>query len=130
MILGSGVDVIEVARIERVLRRFGARFEQRVFRDGEIQACRRHRRPALQYALRFAAKEALMKAIATGWAHGVRWVDIETVGSGAADGRLSLVLHGRVAELARRQGAVRTHLGVGRSRRLALAAVLLEDEAP
>ncbi len=123
MILGSGVDVIQVRRVERALARFGTRFETRVFRDTEIQTCRRQRRPALQYARRFAAKEALMKAVGTGWAQGVRWVDIETV-----PGRrgLGLRLHGRAAELVARLGAGRAHLDVGGGGELALAVVLLE----
>lgn len=128
MILGSGIDVIEVERIERALARHGERFERRVFHAREIAAARRHRRPALQFALRFAAKEALMKAVGTGWARGVRWVDIETAGGGAGRAAMELVLHGQVAELVRRRGARRAHLGVGRSRRLALAVVLLEAE--
>lgn len=126
MILGSGIDVIDVSRIERALARFGARFEARVFSQREISACRRHRRPAIDYAVRFAAKEALMKAVGTGWSRGVRWIDIETVGDGRRSEPLRLVLHGRAAELAREHGRWRAHLAVGRSGRLALAAVLLE----
>jgi holo-[acyl-carrier protein] synthase len=128
VIRGSGIDVIEVDRIERALARFGARFERRVFSTGEIAACRRHPRPALQYALRFAAKEALMKAVGTGWSRGVRWIDIETVAKSRSREALCLALHGRVAEFAGRRGSYRTHLAVARSRRLALAAVLLEAD--
>jgi holo-[acyl-carrier protein] synthase len=121
--------VIEVERIESALARFGARFERRIFSRGEIAACRRHRRPALQYALRFAAKEALMKAVGTGWSQGVRWIDIETAARSRSGEALGLVLHGRVAELAGRRGRYRTHLAVARSRRLALAAVLFEADS-
>lgn len=122
VIRGSGIDVMEVERIERTLRRFGARFERRVFTPREIAACRRFRRPALHYALRFAAKEALMKAIGTGWSRGVRWVDIETVPA-IQGGAWRLELHGRVAEVARGGHA---HLAVGHNRHIALATVLLE----
>ena len=143
MIIGSGVDVIEIARIERVLRERGDRFERRVFTPDEIHDCRSTGRVAARcaadYAVRFAAKEAVMKAVGTGWARGVRWVDIETSLAGCEPGRrrplgsreLSLKLHGVVGgiadELARSQGGMaRPHLAVGRSRTHAIATVLLE----
>lgn len=122
MILGSGIDVIDVDRVERALARFGARFEERVFSPHEIEACRRRRHPALHYALRFAAKEAVMKALGTGWARGVRWVDIETR-EPAAGGAWGLTLRGPAAVHA---AGGRFHLALSRTRRLALAAVLLE----
>jgi holo-[acyl-carrier protein] synthase len=126
VIVGSGIDVIEIARVERALGRRGGRFERRVFTPQEIAACRRFARPAAQFALRFAAKEALMKAVGTGWARGVRWVDIETL-SGVGDApELTLALHGPVADHARRLGAARSHVSVARSRRHAFAVVLLE----
>lgn len=131
MIVGSGVDVIEVARIERSLGRSGDRFERRVFTPAEIAACRRARRPAPHFAVRFAAKEAVMKAVGTGWAHGVRWVDIETVPeSDALSERLALRLHGRVGQIATGRGSDRLHLAVSRSRSHALAVVLLERAGP
>lgn len=136
MIIGSGVDVIEIARIERVLGERGDRFERRVFTLAEIEDCRRTGRPAAHYAVRFAAKEAVMKAVGTGWSRGVRWVDIETClppedpGSGVSE-RLILRLHGAVARraddlAARLGGAARPHLAVGRSRTHAVASVLIE----
>ena len=132
MIVGSGVDVIEIARIERALARRGARFERRVFTPDEIRACRRSRRSAAHFAVRFAAKEAAMKACGTGWARGVRWVDFETriSATGTRDSRssrLELVLHGRAREIANELGTGRTHVAVSRSRTHALAVVLLEE---
>ncbi len=140
MIIGSGVDVIEIARIERVLHERGDRFERRVFTPAEIEDCRRTGRPAAHYAVRFAAKEAVMKAVGTGWARGVRWVDIETCVERPESGsrgvvpvsdRLALKLHGAVGrvadELAKRAGGTaKSHLAVGRSRTHAVATVLLE----
>ena len=135
MVIGSGVDVIEIARIERVLADRGDRFERRVFSAAEIEECRRTRRPASHYAVRFAAKEALMKAVGTGWARGVRWVDIETRPdsgrAGVVSDRLALTLHGAVGTLAGELaaqvgGTARAHLAVGRSRTHAVASVLLE----
>jgi holo-[acyl-carrier protein] synthase len=140
MIIGSGVDVIEIARIERVLGDRGDRFERRVFTPAEIEDCRRTARPATHYAVRFAAKEAVMKAVGTGWARGVRWVDIETRIAGSPEGapgaqrtsdRLDLTLHGAVGSIADEMaagagGSARPHLAVGRSRTHAVATVLLE----
>jgi holo-[acyl-carrier protein] synthase len=148
VIIGSGVDVIEIARIEAVLRRRGDRFERRVFTRREIEQCHRAGRPAPHFAVRFAAKEAVMKAVGTGWAHGVRWVDIETreqastaAGVDRISERLQLSLHGAVAERCRElaerlcgssegsdaAGSLQAHLAVGRSRTHAVATVLLED---
>lgn len=124
MVVGSGIDVLEIERLARALERRGARFAARVFHPAELAACRGRRRPAPFLAERFAAKEAVMKAFGTGWAHGVRWVDIEVRDvAGAA----RIALHGAVAELARRRGIVRIHLGLGHSRSLAVATVLLES---
>ena len=124
MIVGSGIDVIEVERVEQALGRHGERFERRCFHPCEIEAGRRLRRRAAFYARRFAAKEALMKALGTGWARGVRWADIEVVQG--PDGRAGLALHGRTAELARQRGAQRLHLAFGGTRSLAIAVVLLQ----
>jgi holo-[acyl-carrier protein] synthase len=127
LIVGTGIDVVEIERVERALARHGRRFEERVFHPREIAGCRGHRRAAPFYAQRFAAKEALMKAVGTGWARGVRWVDIEVVGRAGA---FEIELHGEVADVARRRGVARIHLGLGRSRSLALAAVLLDASGP
>ncbi|HKE10365.1 MAG TPA: holo-ACP synthase [Myxococcota bacterium] len=127
MIVGSGIDVIEIARIERLLTRSRQRFEERVFTRAEIAHCRRFRRDAAQFALRFAAKEALMKAVGTGWARGVRWVDIGTcMDPRVPGGSLRLTLSGRVAEVAQELGCTAAHLAVSRTRSHAMAVVLLE----
>lgn len=127
MIVGSGIDVIEIKRIERLLGRSGERFERRIFTSAEIADCRRVRGVAAQFAVRFAAKEALMKAVGTGWSRGVRWVDIGTLEDARAPGgSLRLTLAGRVAEIARELGCGAAHLAVSRTRSHAMAVVLLE----
>jgi len=73
VILGVGVDITEVRRIEAVIAEHGQRFLDRIFSAGEIQYCRKYRVPFERYAARFAAKEAAMKALGTGWSRGVRW---------------------------------------------------------
>ncbi len=127
MIVGSGIDVIEIARIERALARHGERFTRRVFTEREIRACERRGRPAVHFAVRFAAKEAAMKAVGTGWARGVRWVDIDTAPDTAGELEpLCLALRGRAAEVAARAGPPHLHVAVSRTRSHALAVVLLE----
>ena len=132
MIIGSGVDVIEIARMERALRRRGQRFEERVFTLEEIRACRGRPAAVMQFAVRFAAKEAAMKAVGTGWARGVTWHDIESVAQerGAPFGPWLLNLHGRAGEIARELGVNRAHLATGHSRTHAMAMVLLETPDP
>jgi holo-[acyl-carrier protein] synthase len=127
VIVGSGIDVIEIARIARALGRGGGRFARRVYTEQEISACEGTAQRAVHFAVRFAAKEAAMKAVGTGWAQGVRWVDIETVArADRVSDLLGLELRGRVADHAARWGPVRLHLAVGRSRTHAMALVLLE----
>ena len=127
MIVGSGIDVVEIARIERALARAGGRFARRVFTRQEIAACEARRRPALHFAVRFAAKEAAMKALGTGWSQGVRWVDIESVSDAQRPSApLRMQLHGRAAERAEHSGTSGCHLAVSRSRTHAVAMVLLE----
>jgi holo-[acyl-carrier protein] synthase len=93
--LTTGVDIIEIERIRQVVERWGDRFLRRIYTEGEIAYCR-GRAPNL--AARFAAKEATMKALGTGWKRGVRWVDLEVMRKpGSAP---EMVLHGRSAELA------------------------------
>jgi len=122
--VGSGIDVIEIARVERALRRHGGRFGRRVFTAGEREECARAARAAPAFALRFAAKEAAMKAVGTGWARGVRWLDIEV--ASPRDAMPQLRLHGVAGERARELGAARVHVALSRSRSHAIAVVLLE----
>lgn len=130
MIVGTGIDVIEIGRVERAMRRSGERFARRVFADSEIGECRARRHSGPHFAVRFAVKEAVMKALGTGWAGGVRWVDIETVSdSSTSRNQLSLRLHGRVAELAAERNA-HPHLAVSCTRSHAMAFVLFENSDP
>ena len=127
MILGLGVDVCDVARIRRALEGpAGARFQARVFTTAEQAYCEARRRGRFaSYAARFAAKEAAMKALGTGWARGVGWRDFEGVGARGEPPRL--VLHGRAAALARRRGMGRWLLALSHTAESALASVVVED---
>ena len=77
MIVGLGLDIAEIDRIEAAIKRHGAPFLERLFTPAEVSYCERHKNSFERYAARFAAKEAAMKALGTGWSRGVRWRDIE-----------------------------------------------------
>src|SRR5450759_4761629 len=102
MIVGLGLDIAEVDRIEASIRRHGRAFVERVFTPAEIAYCERHRNRAERFAGRFAAKEAAMKALGTGWRCGVRWVDIEVIRE--ASGKPALKLSGASRAIADRLG--------------------------
>lgn len=121
-IIGLGLDITEVDRVAAVLHRFGARFERRVFTEAEIAYCRRRRRSAIHFAGRFAAKEAAMKALGTGRALGVRWLDVEIVRPG---GPPQLELRGAALARAHRLGAVKALVTITHTDSLAMAEVLL-----
>lgn len=125
MIVGSGVDMMEIARIEEAITRYGDRFCQRIFLPREIAYCRQKRNAAESFAARFAAKEAAAKALGTGIQNGVGWRDIEVVR--AASGRPSLFFHGRAAACAEQLGVRHASISLTHTRSHALAQVLLEN---
>ena len=122
--LTTGVDIIEIARVRQVLDRYGQRFLNRVFTPGEIEYCR-CRAPNL--AARFAAKEAAMKALGTGF-RGVGWKDIEVVRH--QSGAPSIVLHGRAEIRAQRLGLQEMALSLSHSRDYAVASVVANIQPP
>jgi holo-[acyl-carrier protein] synthase len=125
MIVGTGVDIAEVPRIRESIERFGDRFLNRIFTPGEIEYCESKASKFESYAARFAAKEAGMKALGTGWNHGVRWRDIEV--SRQPGGRPTITFHGKAAEFAARLGAVHVALSLSHTAQQAIAQVILED---
>jgi holo-[acyl-carrier protein] synthase len=124
MIIGTGVDVVEIARIRSVLERLKDRFIHRVFTSAEQQFCNQHRDPVPHYAVRFAAKEALFKAIGTGWAKGVTWLDVEVVRE--RQEAPVLKLHGEAQRLGELMGARQLHVSLSHSDQWAVAMVILE----
>ena len=126
MIVGMGVDLAEVSRMEAAIQRHGRALVERVFTAGEIRYCESHRNATERYAARFAAKEAAMKALGTGWRRGVRWVDIEVANE--PGGRPTLRLHGRTKELAEERGVRRIALSVTHTSGFALAQVIFEGD--
>lgn len=125
MIVGLGVDITEVHRIQTAIQRHGQPFLKRVFTPNEIAYCERHRNKYERYAGRFAAKEAAMKALGTGWRRGVRWLDIEVTRNSA--GKPSLLLTGRAREVADELHVKHIALSLTHSANTALAQVVFED---
>ena len=124
MILGVGVDIEEVERLKAAIERHGRRFLDRVFTPGEIAYVDHAANRFQRYAARFAAKEAAMKAIGTGWAEGVRWQDIEIVNS--ESGRPEMKLSGKAAEIAASLGCRAVHVSLSHTKRMAIAQVVLD----
>lgn len=125
MIVGTGVDLAEVDRIRESVERFGEKFLKRIYTGSEIAYVERKANKYERYAARFAAKEAGMKAIGTGWRRGVRWQDFEVIN--LPSGRPTLKLHGVAAEFASRLGVKSIHLSLTHTAQLGLAYVILES---
>ncbi len=121
---GIGVDVVQVSRIQHSLERFGARFEARVFTAGELEYCRRHTDPLPHLAARFAAKEAVFKAIGTGLSAGVAWKQAEVIQPGGRQPQLALT--GAALERLRSLGAEHAHLTLAHDAGVAVACVVIE----
>ena len=126
-IIGTGIDLVDLERFREVLARRGDAFLERVYTRRERERCLARSDPAPELAVRFAAKEATLKAIGTGWREGTRWVDIEV--DNAPSGRPFLRLRGRVAEIARELGARRVTASLTHSRGVAAAHVYLLGDA-
>ena len=124
MILGIGIDLIGIGRIRAVHQRQGQRFLDRIYTGAEQAYCLAHRDPSERLAARWAAKEACMKALGTGWAQGVTFLDIGVVTVQAGGPRLEL--QGGARAHAGRLGVVRSHLTMSHSDGMAVALVVLE----
>ncbi|MGH7569665.1 MAG: holo-ACP synthase [Gemmatimonadales bacterium] len=124
MILGLGLDVVETATIARLLAEQGERFEERVFTPGEREECRARADRAQALAARFAAKEACLKALGTGWREGIAFLQVEVVRT--EGGGPSLRLTGGAADRARARGVKQVHVSLTHQPGVAAAAVILE----
>lgn len=125
MIVGTGIDICEVDRIRAAIARFGDRFLKRVFTEREIRYAERKANRNERYAARFAAKEAGMKAIGTGWRRGVRWQDFEVVN--LPSGKPTLQFHGKALEFADAQGVRNISLSLTHTKAQAMAFLILEN---
>jgi holo-[acyl-carrier protein] synthase len=125
MIYGVGIDLVQIPRMESLLKRWGERFVRRVFTGPEAETCFKKAHPASSFALRFAAKEAFSKAIGLGMRRGIRWRDIEVFH--LPGGRPSLRLEGRSLEICREKGITRLHLSLSDEGEYGAAVVILEE---
>lgn len=123
---GVGVDIVEISRVERALSR-NPRFAERLFTEEERAYCEGRPRPAEHYACRFAAREAVLKALGTGFSQGIGWQDVSV--SRDASGRPRAVLAGRAAEVARERGVQEVALSLSFTRELAVANAVAVTEA-
>src|SRR6202034_2347558 len=125
MIVGTGIDIAEVPRIRRAIERFGDRFLHRIFTAGEMRYCDSQANRMESYAARFAAKEAAMKALGTGWNHGVRWRDCEV--TRMPGGRPTMTFHGKAGEFGCQLGVKNAALSITHTAEQAIAQGILES---
>jgi holo-[acyl-carrier protein] synthase len=125
MIVGTGVDLAEVPRIKASIERYGERFIRRIYTPAEIAYVERKANKFERYAARFAAKEAGMKAIGTGWRRGVTWQDFEV--ANLPGGKPTMRLHGVAAKFAEKLGVKNISLSITHTAELGMAHVILED---
>ena len=125
MILGTGVDLAEVPRIKASIERYGGKFIGRIYTPAEIAYVERKANKFERYAARFAAKEAGMKAIGTGWRRGVTWQDFEV--ANLPGGKPTMRLHGVAAKFAEKLGVKNISLSITHTAELGMAHVILED---
>jgi len=121
MIVGLGIDIAEVDRIEKAILRYGDHFLRRIYTPAEIEYCETYK---ARFG-RFAVKEAAMKALGTGWRRGVRWVDFEVVRE--PSGKPTLRLSGKAAEFAAKLGLRHISISITHSANTALAEVIFEN---
>lgn len=124
-VLGIGVDIVETARIDRSLERFGERFLHRVFTAGEIEYCQSMKYPARHFAARFAAKEAASKAFGTGIGKAMGWRDIDVHRHGS--GQPFVVLEGGAKELAASRNISSVWISLSHTDHHAVATIVLES---
>src|SRR2546421_12091533 len=127
-VLGIGVDLVENARIEHSLERFGERFLHRIFTAGEIEYSQSMKYPARRLAARFAAKEAVSKAFGTGIGKAMGWKDIDV--QRKPSGEPFLVFLGPAGELAKARGVTNALITLSHTDQYAMACIVLESAAP
>ncbi len=125
MIVGIGVDIVQLSRIRALCERHDERFLGRILTEREQEYCRRRVDPVPSVASRFAAKEALLKALGVGWSGGVRWRDVEVVRG--ESGPPSIELHGEAARVAAKKAVRFTHVSLSHDSGAAVAVVVLES---
>jgi holo-[acyl-carrier protein] synthase len=126
LIFGAGIDIIEVGRIQKVMEK-DIGFREKIFTPEEIEYCEKMKNKYQHYAARFSAKEALLKAIGTGWRFGIRFADIEVIHD--EYGKPLIRLYGKAEELARQEGITAVHVSLSHVKEMATAVVIMEKSA-
>ncbi len=126
MIYGIGIDLVDNDRLARIIAKWGSKFLQRVFSEGEINYCEKHAQASINYGARFAAKESFVKALGIGLGRGVKLTDIEVVND--KNGKPDLVLWGEAKAQIENRNIVQVHLSLTHTRSFASAIVLLEKK--
>ena len=123
MIIGTGIDIVDVGRIENLLLKYGDRFLQRIFTPDEIVYCNGKSNPPENLAARFAAREAMVKAVGAGFTKGMRFHDVSVKMN---KGRPEIMLSGLLMEIVQSAGIKKIHLSISHERKYAVALVILE----
>jgi holo-[acyl-carrier protein] synthase len=126
-IIGIGLDLVKIARVRAAAERWQERFLKRVFTEAECRYCFQRASPYASLAARFAVKEAVLKALGTGWSQGVRWVDIEVLPD--RTGRPQASVEGRVRSLIREVGVTNIHVTLSHDAEYAMAEAVLEADS-
>lgn len=125
-VIGIGTDIVKVSRINRLLKKHGDSFAKRILHANELEIFNQHKVSVYYLAKRFAAKEALSKALGTGIAKGIRFEEIEVINN--ADGKPYLVLHGTALEISNQLGVENLFISLSDEKKYAIAYVILEGE--
>jgi holo-[acyl-carrier protein] synthase len=125
-ILGTGIDIVECLRIARMIELHGELFISRVYTDAEIEYCSTRKAATQHYAGRWAAKEAVLKALGTGWRRGISWRDIEVLND--RHGAPIVALHGGARDVCEKAGIRQMHLSISHCRSHAVAYAIAEGE--
>lgn len=123
-VIGIGTDIVKVPRIKRLIKKRGDSFAERILHKNELVIFKEHKIAANYLAKRFAAKEALSKALGTGIAKGISFEDIEVINND--DGKPYLILHGKALEIANKLGVKNTFISLSDEKKYAIAYVILE----
>jgi holo-[acyl-carrier protein] synthase len=126
MIVGIGIDLVEVSRFATALSRWGDRFESRLFTEKEMNYCNSKKDRSQRLACRFAAKEALLKALGTGWRYGINWKEIEVMNDEL--GKPLIFLSGKTEQLSQQMGVKNIFLSITSTENYGAAQVVLVAE--
>ena len=123
-IYGIGIDIVKLSRMEQVIQRWGNKFLRRTFTQREIEYCSSKTFPGQHYGARFAAKEAVFKALGTGWNHGVNWLDVE-VCIDPDSGQPSILLSGKCLEILGDSSSFRVLISLSHDKEYAIAQAMI-----